>query len=87
MNRFLRALALFACAVLLRKAGVFRRFPGLQWRGRVRIPGTPRTYNHSGGRVTSHTDRIGDVSRNSRSRRISVDLPGLLRYVSRRSGR
>lgn len=85
LRSFLRGILLFCGAALLRKVGLFDRFPGLQWRGRVHIPGTPRTVNHSGGRITSTTDRVGPVSRNSRTRRTSVDLWGPLRYVIGRS--
>lgn len=75
----------FAVAWILRQLGVFDRVPELEWRGRFRHPLNPwRWVNHSGGRITSTTDRVGPVSRNNRTRRVSVDLPGPLRWVSRR---
>ncbi len=84
--RQLRPYALFAGAWLLARTGVFKRFPGLQWRGNFRHPIRRwRRYHHSGGRITSATDQLGRVSRNTRSGRTSVDLPGQLRWHS--SGR
>lgn len=80
----------FGIAWLLGHAGVFERWPGLQWRGRFRHPLTRWNrhvvvwINHSGGRITSTTEQVGRVSRNSRTGRTSVDLPGPLRWVSGR---
>lgn len=75
----------FLIAWLLRRIGVFRRFPGLAWRGRFRHPLLRhRWINHAQGEITSTTDRVGPVSRNSRSGRVRINLPGPLAWTSRR---
>jgi hypothetical protein len=72
----------FLVAYALRVLGVFDRFPGLVWRGRFRHPIQRwRWINHSAGRITSTTDRVGPVSRNSRTGRVRVDLPGPASYL------
>lgn len=75
MNKFL-------IGWVLRQLGAFERFPQLHLRGRFRHPLKGWQYvNHSKGQITSTTDKVGRVSRNSRTRKTTIDLPGPAKWV------
>lgn len=78
----------FALAYLLRRLGIFERWPQLHLRGRfraVKLGGKSGVYvNHSQGRITSTTEKVGPRSRNSRTGKTTYDLPGPLKWVSKR---